>query len=294
MLGLVFSAGGASAQTDTAAESSCVTVDFAGAKLIIGGADRTAANPVTLPAGIIDIPSARSSDGYPSRGSVAQNSEKYEIEFLSASGAIIATSAPSGDVPDFLVSAEWTGSLGSVTLSEPAVAVRAHHRPDLPGDNSPQSVLANEVTFCFELPAAPVCGDDGVTTNPDGTPCEPTTPVCGDDGVTTNPDGTPCEPTTVTTAAPSTTTVPETTSSTEGEVAGPTTSTTTAPTTAAPTTAAPTTAAPTTGPSTTVAEEVAGPTSLALTGSNSALLFGFGGLLLAAGIALVGLRRQAA
>ncbi len=260
------------AQTST--ETSCTTVDFNGFKLIVGRNSRTMALPVSLPAGEITIPSARASDGYDTRIDVFQSSEKYEIEFLGADGSVVATSEATGDVPDNLVYAEWIGSLGSTFLPAPVVAVRAHHRPDLPSDGSPQSVLADEVTFCFETEIAdppPTCDDPGVTTNPDGTPCEtPTTTVPGD--TTTTTDG--------------------------EEVAGPTVSTTavptTAPTTAAPTTA-PTTAAPTTAAPTTAGEEVAGPTtSLPATGSNTGLVLVLGGVIVAAGAAFVATQRRAA
>ncbi len=349
----------------TADEATCVTVDFTGQKLIVGRADRTTAIAVALPAGEISIPSARSSDGYPTRVSVIQSSEKYEIEFLAADGSIVATSQATGDVPDELAFAEWVGPLGSTFLPAPAVAVRAHHRPDLPYDGTPQSVLADEVTFCFDgdvsgpaptcgdtgvttnpdgtpcdtpacgdpgvttnpdgTPCEPTCGDTGVTTNPDGTPCEPTcgdtgvttnpdgtpcdTPACGDPGVTTNPDGTPCDtpacgdPGVTTTPdgtpcdTPTTTEPDGTTTTTDGgDAAGPTVSTTEAPTTtAAPTTAAPTTAAPTTASPTTAGEEVAGPTtSLPATGSSTGLILGLGGIIVAAGAAMVATQRRTA
>ncbi len=294
----------------TADEATCVTVDFTGQKLIVGRADRTTAIAVALPAGEISIPSARSSDGYPTRVSVIQSSEKYEIEFLAADGSIVATSQATGDVPDELAFAEWVGPLGSTFLPAPAVAVRAHHRPDLPYDGTPQSVLADEVTFCFDGDVsgpAPTCGDTGVTTNPDGTPCD--TPACGDPGVTTNPDGTPCDtpacgdPGVTTTPdgtpcdTPTTTEPDGTTTTTDGgDAAGPTVSTTEAPTTtAAPTTAAPTTAAPTTASPTTAGEEVAGPTtSLPATGSSTGLILGLGGIIVAAGAAMVATQRRTA
>ena len=312
LLGVAFSAVGANAQiSDDSVETSCVTADFGGQQLQIGVADRTTSVAVALPAGTVTIPSARATDSYPNRVNVTQPSEKYEVEFLSASGAIIAVSAPTADVPDFVEFGEWIGSLGSVELSEPAVAVRAHHRPDLPFDGQPDSLQASEVTLCFEVtpdgPSVdPVCGDEGVTTNADGTPCNPVcgdegvttnadgtpcNPVCGDEGVTVDADGTPCNPVPTTTVdeevAGPTTTVDE-------EVAGPTTSTTAAPTTAAPTTAAPTTAAPTTAVPTTVAEEVAGPSesTLPVTGSNSAFLLALGAAMLLAGGGLLAADRR--
>ena len=296
LIGLAFSAAGASAQVsgDATADNTnetCISADLGGQQLQVGIADRTSAVAVNLPAGTVSIPSARATDSYPSRVNVTQLSEKYEVEFLSASGAIIAVSTPTADVPDMVEFGEWTGSLGTVELSEAAVAIRAHHRPDLPTDGSPESVRANEITLCFETTL--VCGDEGVTTNPDGTPCtlSPSTPVCGDEGVTTNPDGTPC------TSSPTVTT-PDTTATT-GEVAGPTTSegtTTTTGEVAGPTTSE--------GTTTTTTGEVAGPTTsevvsgndpeLPLTGSNTGPLVALGALMIAAGAGLALTNRQVA
>jgi LPXTG-motif cell wall-anchored protein len=278
--GMILAASGAHAQTD---ESStvCVTVDFSGARMIVGGPDRTIERAVDLPAGVVSIPSARATDSYPRRVTVIQNSERYEVEFLAADGSVIATSAPTGDLPDEVEFGEWIGDLGSVDLPQPAVAVRAHHRPDLPGDNSPQSVMANELTLCIGGGSdAPACGDPGVTNNPDGSPCTTAPTVTTTTVDTTNTSEDVAGPTTSTTAAPTTTSegVTETSAPT---TTAPSTSSTTAPSTTAPTTS-----------STTEAEEVAGPTRLADTGSDTGLLVALGAATVAVGGALVLTQRR--
>ncbi len=193
---LVGFAGAASAQTEG---ETCTTVQFGGAIDSIGHNLLNPAFPVTptipvdLPAGEVSIPEAISTDSYPSRVDVTQTSEIWVVEFIGADGSVVGTSAPTTDVPDMVETGEWVGPLGTVTLTAPAVGVRAAHRPNETDQVSPHSVNASEVTICTSAPDAPVC-----PTNADGTPVDPTDPDCPDEeapACPTGADGTPVDPT---------------------------------------------------------------------------------------------------
>ena len=103
--------------------------------------------PVALAAGTYNV-SGSSFDTYLGRATVTQASEIWDVQFLDASGAVIATSGTTGDLPDRVETAEWSGSLGSVTLPTGAVSVRAHHRPDAVADGSANSVVPKAITIC--------------------------------------------------------------------------------------------------------------------------------------------------
>lgn len=177
----------------------CVTADFENA-LLQGPIQYSDTVAVDLPAGEVVIPEAISFDDYTSRADTpTQLSERWEVEFLDADGNVIATSDATPDVADGVERAEYIGALGSVTLTEPAVAVRAHHRTDLPPDPSPNSVYASGVTLCWEEGITPpACTDaDGnaIEPNADGT-CPSPPEVCLDvnGDPLTNQDGSAIEP----------------------------------------------------------------------------------------------------
>ncbi len=253
---------GAQVETDIASgDEICSVVSMDDTRLLAtsAGVDRTKTVPVDLPAGVVSIPSARAWDAYEGRAlTTPQTSERYEIEFIGVDGSIVGVSAPTVDVPDSVESAEWVGSLGTVTLSAPAVGVRAHHRNDLPADFSPDSVNAGDFTVCF-TPEQETTVSIPFVPEPE---IEPTTP------------DTAAAPTT---DAPATTAVP-TTAPTAVDPAGPVAQSST---TAAPTTAAPTTAAP-----------AAAGQSLPVTGSETPWLIGAAGILIAAGAALTSITRR--
>ncbi|MEZ5380003.1 MAG: hypothetical protein R2733_26145 [Acidimicrobiales bacterium] len=173
----------------------CVTVDLDNA-LLQGPIEYSPSHAVDLPAGEIVIPEAISWDEYPNRElTPTQVSERWELEFLNADGEVIATSDAVPDVADGVRRAEYIGALGSVTLPEPAAAVRAHHRTDLPFDPTPASVHASGVTLCWEEGLTPpVCTDangDAIDANADGTcPTEPAVCVDANGDPLTNADGT--------------------------------------------------------------------------------------------------------
>ncbi len=190
----------------------CVTADMENA-LLQGAIQYTPPVAVSLPAGEIVIPEAISYDEYEYREfTPTQTSERWEIEFLNADGDVIATSDAVPDVADGVRRAEYIGALGSVTLTEPAVAVRAHHRTDLPPNDTPNSVHVSGVTLCWDEVLTPeICVDDDgqeVTPNDDGSCPGETVDVCldddgapltDDDGEQVVPDGdgncpTPAEP----------------------------------------------------------------------------------------------------
>ncbi len=207
----------ASAQT-TDDGTVCQAIDMGGTRLLKMKDPYTRTIPVAIPAGTVEIPRARAWDAYPGRSTTGvQASERYEVQFLDAAGNVVATSAPTGDVPDGLEEAEWVGSLGSVQLPVDVAGVRAHHRNDLPVDNTPDSVNAGDFTLCWAV--APTTTTAPSTTEPATTepaPTEPTTTepsttepattVPGETTSSTNPDSTnPAGPT-----------VPEETTSTTG------------------------------------------------------------------------------
>ncbi len=121
-----------------------------------------------IPAGTHTITEAVSQDGYAGRQGVTQTSEIWDLQFLSASGAVLATSAHTGDVPDRQRDASWVGPLGTVTLPAGVVGVRAHHRPDVFPDGTDNSVVATSFSLCLN----PV-GGTGTT----GSTAAPTTAV---------------------------------------------------------------------------------------------------------------------
>lgn len=185
----------------------CQTASFGNFKLLAPEAPRSGSAAVDLPAGLVTITKAHSWDGYPTRVGHVQGSEIWEVEFLGASGSIVGVSAPTGDIADGVIEAHWNGALGAVTLSAPAVSVRAHHRPDLVAGGHKNSVHADKITVCFTtvppttLPATTIpLVTAPVTTVPATTTTPPTT---------TTPT-TAVQPTTPTTAVP-TTPVPPTT-----------------------------------------------------------------------------------
>lgn len=153
----------------------CETADFGGFTLLEPEKPRTPIVAIDLPAGTVDITKAHSWDGYDARVNILQLSEIWEVEFIGADGAIVGVSAPTPDLEDNVIEAHWNGSLGSVTLSAPAVGVRAHHLPDLdPGKKN--SVHASDIEVCFDVTiptttVAPTTTEAPTTT----TATEPTT-----------------------------------------------------------------------------------------------------------------------
>ncbi len=94
---------------------------------------------VSLPAGVYSV-GAEATDGYTGRDTVTQPNEQWFAEFYSASGALLATTAPTGDVADLVEQGFWSGSLGEVTLAEDATSLVIKHAA--PGSSSPNSVRA--------------------------------------------------------------------------------------------------------------------------------------------------------
>ncbi len=199
---------------ESAAETAqtCVTVSFHQTHLLNSKAPRTPTEPLDLPEGVVSIPEAHSWDGYPSRVDVVQSSEIWEVEFIGADGSIVGVSSPTQDVEDYVAEGHWNGSLGDVTLSAPATGVRAHHRPDLFADNSPNSVYASDITVCWqaEIPIPEPPTTEPPTTEPPTTVPPTTAPgdACplGSDGNPIDSNDPNCP---VTTTVPSTTTTVE-------------------------------------------------------------------------------------
>jgi hypothetical protein len=81
----------------------------------------------SIPAGTYQL-SAVSYDGYETRAATTgQTQEIWKVEFLGAGGTVLATSGATSDLADGVQEATWSGSLGTVTLAEPATQVRTVH-----------------------------------------------------------------------------------------------------------------------------------------------------------------------
>ena len=146
----------------------CVDARFPGTRLI----DWDGVNPkveyspavtVALAPGTYAI-TGTSHDDYPARTGVTQSSEVWDLQFLDATGKVIATSDASEDLPDRVAVADWSGSMGTVTLTVPATAVRAHHRPDAHADGSANSVEPTAATMCSQVPATTTTTTSTTTT----------------------------------------------------------------------------------------------------------------------------------
>ncbi len=82
-----------------------------------------------IPAGTYQL-DAVSYDGYPGRRLTTwQNKEIWYVEFQNASGVSLGVSGLTQDVPELADADEatWAGSIGSVTLSEPATRLVMRH-----------------------------------------------------------------------------------------------------------------------------------------------------------------------
>ncbi|MDA3040355.1 MAG: hypothetical protein O3C27_12675 [Actinomycetota bacterium] len=137
----------------TNASQTCATQDI-NENFYISGPSQSAVYSIAIPAGTVSIPSATARDFYAGRAAaVNQLSERWQIQFLGADGAVVATSEPTVDVPDGEDDQSWTGSLPDVTLSRAVTGIRAIHRPDLPSTGAAMSVWASGVTLCWPTPA---------------------------------------------------------------------------------------------------------------------------------------------
>ncbi len=254
-------------------EAPCESVDFGDVKLKVGGNAYTQTLPIYLPPGLVEIPEARSWDGYPGRENAQQTNEIWELQFLDADGNVIAVSEPSGDVPDNVEEGVWVGSLGTVELTEPAYGVRAHHRPDLQPDVQAGSVYPSAITICAATSVVTPPVETTTTTVPEVTVPPTTEAPCPVDA-----EGNPVDPEDPDCPTPSgPTTVPADPCPVDGEGNPIDPEDPDCPTPAGPTTAPPTTAAPTTVPA------PAGPSTLPVTGSTTSVWLLTSAWLLAAG-----------
>ena len=81
----------------------------------------------SLPAGAYEV-SAVASDAYSGRDDdTPQRNEQWSAQFLAADGATLAETSLTGDVPDSLGAAEWSGPIGEVSISEAVTRVRVVH-----------------------------------------------------------------------------------------------------------------------------------------------------------------------
>lgn len=139
---------------------------------------------VSFPAGTYAV-TAESTDGYIGRAGVVQTQEQWIADFIDAEGNLLASTQPTGDVPDpddedfdF-----WSGSIGEITLDADAASVVIRHAA--PGAPSPNSVRA--ICIGVDLVAqAPAAIDSSIVVDFDSTgdPSDITV-TCGDaEGVT--------------------------------------------------------------------------------------------------------------
>ncbi len=189
--------------TETVTEQRCLDVAFDGRALISPNIATRPAVTAAVPAGGVTITNATSSDSYVGRENVTQTSERWDVQFLDAGGAVIATSAPTADLPDLVQTGTWSGPLGPVNLPSDAVSIRPHHRPDLAPDGTPNSVFPGSVRLCWSVEVEVV-----VTLPPTTAAPETTIPATTAAPATTSPATTAAPATT----SPATTAAPETTS----------------------------------------------------------------------------------
>lgn len=275
--------------------SICHSVSFGDVKLLNPAVPRTPSRSLSLPAGPVTITSATSTDSYPERVSINQPSERWNVEFLNAAGAVVGVSASTPDLEDNVESASWRGSLGSVTLSEDAVALRAVHQS---ADASINSVTVSGITVCY-LPASATSTTQPpttqpATTQPPATQPSTTEPSTTEPPVTSAPTTQPATtsaPTTAPAPAPPTvsspTSVPSSVTSSTSIQTTQTTpvSETTAPPPSGPTLVEETVAPPPKGPA--LKQPVTKTTGLAFTGANTLALLSAGGLLALGGFSLL-------
>jgi len=137
----------------------------------------------TVPAGTYQV-MAVGYDGYVGRVHAFQGNEQWFAEFTGAAG-LLDTTGTTGDVPDGLEEAFWSGGVGTVTLASDATQLTARH-----------AFLTNEVANSVE----PVClgltdvtppTDSTTTSNTiESTSTMQTTTTVGTTTTSTEPPGT--------------------------------------------------------------------------------------------------------
>lgn len=160
LVGSVVSIAAVSAQAGLSSQCSGDFVSEGQARLFVGTTnDATFALDDVIPAGSYEL-TAISSDSYENRSlTPAQLEEQWFVEFLDATGSVLAVSAPTTDLEDGVEQATWEGSIGTVTLDADAVSVRAVHA-------APDSTVANSVyPNCFGATALAGSDDSGGSDN---------------------------------------------------------------------------------------------------------------------------------
>ena len=120
--------------TASASEGACANYGLGGTQLAIGA---TTTGPTigitTIPAGSTVTLMGTAQDSYTDRAlGYAQPNEQFILQFLDANGSVIATSGPSGDLPDDTDTGTWTGGLGVITPASDVTAIRAVHAGGAP------------------------------------------------------------------------------------------------------------------------------------------------------------------
>lgn len=104
-------------------------------------------------------------DGYNGRETVTQPFEQVVIQPLAADGTVLATSAPTTDVPDFVLEATSVTQLPAITIDQPATAIRARHAY-LGTDSTPNSL--DVICIGFTLVPPPTTTTTTTTVAPPG------------------------------------------------------------------------------------------------------------------------------
>ncbi|MDH4170457.1 MAG: hypothetical protein OEW42_12800, partial [Acidimicrobiia bacterium] len=79
----------------------------------------------SIAAGVYDV-NAVSYDGYVGRETQSQDNEVWFAEFW-GSGGLMATTGTTGDLPDLVAEAFWSGGIGTITLESDATQIVVHH-----------------------------------------------------------------------------------------------------------------------------------------------------------------------
>ena len=131
----------------------CANYGLGGTQLAIGA---TTTGPTigitTIPAGSTVTLMGTAQDSYTDRAlGYAQPNEQFILQFLDANGSVIATSGPSGDLPDDTDTGTWTGGLGVITPASDVTAIRAVHAGGAP--TTANSLTPISTGICWTPPA---------------------------------------------------------------------------------------------------------------------------------------------
>ena len=161
----------ADCQSDNAIEfgSGFIGLEFFGNRLLGNGTTQIDF-AYDLPAGTYDL-NAVAIDSYVGRETITQPQEQWSAQFLGADGSVLATSGVTGDLPDFVETGLWSGSIGEVTLASAATSLRVVHVAPGSEPNSVRPVCLS--AWLQDLPAEVL--ESSITVDFDSENIEPST-----------------------------------------------------------------------------------------------------------------------